>query len=98
MVEYGIKTVTTNPTLITKSNEIIKLIDTRSNKTRAFVLPATYEPLIEKLVKDIEDRKWAKDKKNIFIKTKLKKDDLSDIMEAGWEDINNYLEKTDVKG
>jgi len=36
MLEYEIKVITTNPTLITKADEIIKLMDTRTNTPRAF--------------------------------------------------------------
>ena len=66
MLEYGIKTITTNPTLITKATEIIKLVDNRTSITRAFVLPASYSQYIEKIDKEIEYKKWAKEKKSNF--------------------------------
>ena len=65
MLEYGIKTITTNPTLITKATEIIRLIDSRTSTTRAFVLPASYAPYIEKIDREIEYKKWAKEKKQL---------------------------------
>ncbi len=91
MLEYGIKTITTNPTLITKSNEIIKLIDTRSNQTRAFVLPSSYAPLVEKLVKELEAKKWVKDKKALLNNSNIKEDNMSEIMTYGMACIDEYL-------
>ena len=89
MLEYGIKTITTNPTLITKANDIIKLVDSRTKKTRAFVLPSSYAPLIEKLEKDLEAQKWAKEKKALL--NKNEKDEVEDIMDMGIASINKYL-------
>jgi len=89
MLEYGIKTITTNPTLITKANDIIKLVDSRTKKTRAFVLPSSYAPLIEKLEKDLEAQKWAKEKKALL--NKNEKDEVEDIMDMGIASINEYL-------
>ena len=65
MLEYGIKAITTNPTLITKSKEIIRLIDSRTKQTRAFVLPASYAPYLEKIQKEIEFKKWVEEKKSL---------------------------------
>lgn len=90
MLEYGIKTITTNPTLITKAKEIIRLVDSRSHQTRAYVLPVSFEPLIEKLAKELEYREWVKHKKRQM--KKQKSDDLDDIMEAGIESLNHYLD------
>ena len=90
MLEYGIRTITTNPTLITKSEEIIKLIDSRTKKTRAFVLPASYEPYIKKIKKEIEYKKWVENKKKLLKKSKIK-DNLDDISEMGLRSINEYL-------
>ena len=63
MLEYGIKEVTTNPTLITKTTEIIKLVDSRNHQARAFVLPVSYEPFINELLKKIEFKNWIEKKK-----------------------------------
>jgi transaldolase len=90
MLEYGIKLVTTNPTLITKAKEIIKLVDSRTKKTRAFVLPASYAPYIEKIVKEIEDKKWVEEKKKLLKKSK-QKNDLEEVSELGIKSINEYL-------
>jgi hypothetical protein len=92
MLEYGIKAITTNPTIITKATEVIRLVDSRSHKTRAFVLPMSYEPIIEKIVKEMEFRKWVEQKKQI-LKSENKKDNLDDIMEAGIKSTASYLEK-----
>ena len=92
MLEYGIKTITTNPTLITKSKEIIKLIDSRTKQTRAFVLPASYAPYLEKIQKEIEFKKWVEDKKSLLKKDK-KIDNLDDISKIGLNSINKYLGK-----
>ncbi len=91
MLEYGIKAITTNPTLITKSTEVIRLVDTRNHKTRAFVLPVSYEPLIEKMVKEMEFKKWVEDKKKKLANND-KKDNLDDVMSLGMKSINDYLD------
>ncbi len=90
MLEYGIKAITTNPTLITKASEIIRLVDSRSHKTRAFVLPVSYEPIIEKLAKEMEFRSWVEHKKK---KINKEKDNLDDIMNAGIDSMGKYLER-----
>ena len=90
MLEYGIKAITTNPTIITKATEIIRLVDSRNHKTRAFVLPVSYEPIIEKISKEMEFRQWVDQKKKILLKEN-KKDNLEDIMEAGIDSTINYL-------
>jgi len=91
MLEYGIKSITTNPTLITKAKEIIKLVDSRTKKTRAFVLPASYAPYIEKIIKEIEDKRWVEEKKKLLKKSKKKSDNVEEISELGRESINEYL-------
>ena len=91
MLEYGIKEITTNPTLITKTQDIIKLIDSRSNQTRAFVLPNYYAPLIEKLSKELEAKRWAKEKKELLQNNNLSDDKLEDIMQYGIKSIDEYL-------
>ena len=90
MLEYGIKTITTNPTLITKATEIIRLIDSRTSTTRAFVLPASYAPYIQKIDKEIEYKAWAKEKKK-QLKNLKKSDNLDDISLIGLNSINKYL-------
>ena len=90
MLEYGIKSVITQPTLITKTKEIIRLIDNRTNQTRAFVLPASYAPYIDKISKEIEYKKWVKEKK-ILLNKSNQKDNLDDISNIGIESINQYL-------
>ncbi|HIP14767.1 MAG TPA: hypothetical protein EYG74_04690 [Sulfurimonas autotrophica] len=90
MLEYGIKAITTNPTLITKASEIIRLVDSRSHKTRAFVLPVSYEPIIEKLSKEMEFRSWIEQKKK---KINKDKDNLDDVMEVGIASMSDYLQE-----
>jgi len=87
MLEYGIKIITTNPTLITNSKEIIRLVDGRTNKTRAFVLPVSYAPIIEKISKDMEFREWVEQKKKLLTG---KRDNLDDVMEAGIDSMHRY--------
>ena len=91
MVEYGIKTITTNPTLITKTDEIIKLVDTRSKQTRAFVLPSSYAPLVEKLVQELENKKWLQEKKKLL--SSSSNEDIRDeeLMEFGIKSMQEYL-------
>ena len=90
MLEYGIKIITTNPTLITNAKEIIRLVDGRTQKTRAFVLPVSYEPIIEKILKDMEFRDWVEQKKKLLTKNK---DNLDDIMEAGIDSMQQYMKE-----
>ena len=63
MLEYGVKVITTNPTLITKAKEVIRLVDSRSHTTRAFVIPAMYEDALKDFFKKLEYQKWVKEKK-----------------------------------
>ncbi|HHB94179.1 MAG TPA: hypothetical protein ENK88_03450 [Campylobacterales bacterium] len=91
MLEYGIKTITINPTLITKATEIIRLVDSRSNKTRAFVLPVHYEEIVNKIVKEIEYKKWVESKKMELATQQNQEENLNDIMHIGIDSINDYL-------
>lgn len=52
----------------------------------------SYEPIIEKIVKEMEFRKWVEQKKQV-LKNENKKDNLDDIMEAGIKSTASYLEK-----
>jgi len=88
MLEYGIKTITTNPTLITKADQIVKLVDYKTKKTRAYVLPSSYEDIVEKLIKDEECKLWAKNKKAL-LKEKIANDE--ELMNKGVENIDDYL-------
>jgi len=90
MLEYGIKAITTNPTIITKAKEIIRLVDSRTNTTRAFVLPVAYASYIEKIDKEIKYKKWAKEKKKL-LENSYQKDNLDDILDIGIDSINEYL-------
>ena len=91
MLEYGIKAITTNPTIITKATEIIKLVDSRTDTTRAFVLPAPYAFYIQKIDKEIQHKKWAKEKKKM-LKNSKQTDSLGDISTIGLNSIDEYLE------
>ncbi len=89
MLEYGIKTITTNPTLITKASQIVKLVDNKTKKTRAYVLPSRYQHIVEQLIKDEEYKLWAQ-KKKALLKEKTANDEA--LMEAGIENIDRYLD------
>ena len=91
MLEYGVKSISTNPTLITKAKEIIKVIDNRNHQTRAFVFPASYEPVIREILKEIEDRNWVEKKKR-EIKSLKNRDNLDDVSSAGIKSIEEYLQ------
>ena len=92
MLEYSVKKVITNPTLMTKSNEIIKIVDNRSHQVKAFILPISYTPLIEKLEKEAKFKQWVEEKKQLLAKkTKIKDENIEDIMESGIESIDKYL-------
>jgi len=97
MLEYGIKNITTNPTLITKSKEIIKLIDSRTKEVRAYVFPTSYAKMVEKFIKELEYREWVKEKKRELKKVTNDNDKLDDFMEAGIDSINEYIGKEDEK-
>ena len=93
MLEYGVKAITTNPTLITKSNDIIRVVDSRSKQTRAFVLPSSFAPLVEKLAKELEAKEWAKEKKALLEARDRQKDEdeLEDVMHSAMTSIDEYL-------
>ena len=91
MLEYGIKAITTNPTLITKANEVIRLIDSRNHNTRAFVIPAKYENELKDFLKKIEYKKWVETKKTALKEYHKKDNPPEDVMEKGWETIEEYL-------
>jgi hypothetical protein len=90
MVEYGVKKLITNPTLITNSDDIVKVIDARNNQTKAFIVPLKYKALMQKLIKELEFQKWAKEKKELIGSTKKNSDDKY-LSELGWDDIEEYL-------
>ena len=90
MLEYGIKAITTNPTLITKADEIIKLVDSRTKKTRAFVVPVEYADYIEKISKEIEYKKWVEEKKKLLKNSSID-EDMDELALAGAESISEYL-------
>ncbi len=96
MVEYGVKKITTNPRLITESEEIVRIVDGRTRKTRAFVIPSTYEKLVEQLVREIEDRKWARRKKEELENAGHSgdKETLEVLSEAGMKSVEEYLDGT----
>ena len=91
MLEYGIKIITTNPTLITRANEVIRLVDARNHSTRAFVIPAIYENELQDFLKKIEHKKWVEGKKNALKKQKQSDTLSEDLMEEGWQAIEEYL-------
>jgi len=96
MLEYGIKNITTNPTLITRSTEVIRLVDSRNHTTRAFVIPAIYENELKEFFKKIEYKKWVEEKKEALKVVNEKKhyetEALSDeLMSEGWKSIEDHL-------
>jgi transaldolase len=92
MLEYGIKVITTNPTLITKASEVIRLVDSRNHNTRAFVIPAIYENEIKDLLKKIEYKKWVEEKKQALKKYNEPDNPSEELMEKGWDTIEGYLD------
>ena len=91
MLEYGIKNITINPTIITKADEIIRLIDNRTKQTRAFVVPAIYEDYIREIEKEIKFRKWVEDKKRLIKESKANHE-LDEFQKVGIDSINEYLD------
>jgi len=92
MLEYGIKMITTNPTLITRSDEVIRLIDSRNHRTRAFVIPAKYENELGEFLKKVEYKKWVEKKKEALRKYNEKDLPSKDLMTTGWNTIEDYLD------
>lgn len=92
MLEYGIKAITTNPTLITKANDIIRLVDSRNKSTRAFVIPAIYESEFNELFKKIAHKKWVEEKKKAIKNSKNPDLPSDDLMQEGWKNIEEYLD------
>ena len=93
MVEYGVKRLITNPTLLTQSDEIVRVVDGRSKQTKAFVVPAHYEKLMQKLIKEIEYEKWAKEKKRLLkAQASSTEDEMHPLSEAGMQSIGEYLD------
>lgn len=92
MLEYGIKVITTNPTLITKSSEVIRLVDSRNHHTRAFVIPAIYENELKEFLKKLEYKKWVEEKKQALKKHTTQDTPSEALMEKGWNTIEDYLD------
>ena len=92
MLEYGIKVITTNPTLITKASEIIRLVDSRNHHTRAFVIPAIYEDELKDFLKKIEYRKWVEEKKKALKDHHAEDTPSKELMDKGWDTIGDYLD------
>lgn len=92
MLEYGIKVITTNPTLITKSSEVIRLVDSRNHHTRAFVIPAIYENELKEFLKKLEYKKWVEEKKQALEKQNRQDAPSEALMEKGWNTIEDYLD------
>ena len=94
MVEYGVKKIITNPSLITGSEEIVKVIDKRSHKIKAFIVPAKYTELMEKLLKEIAFEKWAKEKKRRIknASSPAANKEFDSLSERGIESISEYLD------
>ncbi len=92
MLEYGIKSITTNPTLITKASEVIRLVDSRNHRTRAFVIPAIYENELNVFLKKIAAKKWVEEKKGRLKKKHLSETPSEALMEEGWRSIEGYLD------
>jgi predicted HAD superfamily phosphohydrolase len=91
MVEYGVKKLITNPTLIPGANEVIRVVDARSHTTKAFILPASYEGILEKLLKEVAFREWARKKKEEIRRTEADKPD-AEMERRGWESVEGYLD------
>ncbi|MEA3419121.1 MAG: hypothetical protein U9Q90_06940 [Campylobacterota bacterium] len=92
MLEYGIKAITTNPTLITKASEVIRLVDSRNHHTRAFVIPAIYEEALKEFFKKIEYQKWVEEKKQALKKNNVQDAPSEELMDKGWNTIEDYLD------
>lgn len=86
MVELGVKKIITNPKVM-ESDEIIRVIDSRSHRLKAFIVPARYEKMIEKLEKEIRYKEWVAKKKELV----KRGESFDDLAELGRKSIDEYL-------
>ena len=90
MIELAIRDITRNPTKITQNDEIVRLVDGRTHRTRAYVVPARYEKEIRRLIQRIEDEKWAKEAMRIE-----KSKDNDNLEEIGRQALETWDEIAD---
>ena len=88
MVELGVKKIITNPKLL-ESEEIIKVVDSRSGRLKAFVVPAKYAKIVEDMEKELVFRRWVEEKKRL----KAKSENLDECSDISRELVGEYLEK-----
>ena len=91
MLELGVKNLITNPSIMSNSKDVLRILDSRTKKTKAFIIPANFSSEVEELIKELEYKKWAKDKKKALDKSKKSNDDLKEFSKIGAKNIESYL-------
>ena len=86
MVELSIKEMTVKPSTVSRSDEVIRLVDGRSHHTKAYIIPDKNKKYIAKALQRIEDEIWAQDKMQRFPK-RAKDDNFDDLTESAWQEI-----------
>ena len=71
---------------------MIRLVDSRNYHTRAFVIPASYEDMLEDFFKKIEYKKWVEEKKEALKERNVQDAPSEELMEKGWSTIEDYLD------
>ncbi len=87
MVELSLKEMTVKPSTVSHSKEVIKLVDGRSHRTRAYIIPAKYEKYIIKALQRIEDEIWAEKKMQNFSKRSQQDENFDDMAAQAWQEM-----------
>ena len=56
----AVNEIAKHPKLISDINEIVYVHDKRKNKLKSIVIPASYEPYLHDVLKEIEYQMWLK--------------------------------------
>ena len=65
METVGISDISRNPALFNK-DEIFEIVDKKSKKSKYIAIPSHYKPLLEKVIEEIEYRRWLEKNRQAF--------------------------------
>ena len=65
MTKVGISDISRNPSLFNR-DEIFEIVDKKSKKSKYIAIPAHYKGLLEKVIEEIEYRRWLEKNKKAF--------------------------------
>lgn len=65
MQTVGISDISRNPALFNK-DEIFEIVDKKSKKSKYIAIPSHYKPLLEKVIEEIEYRRWLEKNRQAF--------------------------------